>query len=774
MPRQLKSLLLVVVGAITLIGFLGFLLWATLENTRRVGRIVNDLASAWDVQLQREKARQEVISLRIGNELNAFFWNDLLKGLGVVVPSFGALLGALFALNRYLGEREKERLDRAAADLKVTLGYLASDKPRERLVGLAGLPRFFREDQADYHLQAVSNLVSAARLEQRRDGDEEVKRGISFAVEQAVRILPDAIIPQISWQGVKLRGVNFSAPKRRRDLSGMDLRDFDIEGAVFSRCDLSNANMENAKLKGAKLDGTDLRGAYLRFADLAGASLVDADLRGAVLHAIGVEGLDLKGARLEGASFDPDEIPWERIENWREAKFDEGLLDRLIERYGPAPSDARVLMLMWEIPPLVAGGTWTACYHLVKNLRLRGTDVTVVVPWDSEHVRVNPFGSDVTVVPLGIVPPRVAVSSYGAAGFEAWSPYGSSYSWLARPAGAFSPYGGVPYSPYGEWSNPYASISAYGYIDDVGLASPGASTLLRLTEELRRRLLQFVRPEGFDVIHAHDWVTFGAADALARRHRKPWVAHFHSTEFDRRPSRPDYIIAPIEAQGAQANRVVVPSEATAQRVVTSYQVDRSKVVIVPNPLSRAHISPLEMGRFERKQVVFLGRLSAQKGPDLFVAVAEKLRQRRPEVRFVMYGDGEERQRLEGRSWIVEVRRAIEWDRRGEAFAGASAVLVPSRSEPFGMVILEAMQHRVPVLYPNTAGAAEVLKSGITVRTGDIDDMAARLEQVLNDWRTWEETVESQSREIAEYPDRGYERQLIDLWLALRAAPAPTP
>jgi glycosyltransferase involved in cell wall biosynthesis len=58
---------------------------------------------------------------------------------------------------------------------------------------------------------------------------------------------------------------------------------------------------------------------------------------------------------------------------------------------------------------------------------------------------------------------------------------------------------------------------------------------------------------------------------------------------------------------------------------------------------------------------------------------------------------------------------VGWDKRGEAFRGASAMVVPSRSEPFGMVILEAMQYRVPVIYPIypiDSGAAEVLENGI--------------------------------------------------------------
>jgi hypothetical protein len=115
---------------------------------------------------------------------------------------------------------------------------------------------------------------------------------------------------------------------------------------------------------------------------------------------------------------------------------------------------------MWETPPLIAGGTWTACYHLVRNLRRRGAHVTVVVPWDRSIILRNPFGSEVPMVVLGIVPPDDTGSAYGeatpawspygrgqaAAGYGSWSPYGGSGTRLWSVYGGIG--GGAPYSPY--------------------------------------------------------------------------------------------------------------------------------------------------------------------------------------------------------------------------------------------------------------------------------------------------------------------------------------
>src|SRR6201999_3708049 len=102
----------------------------------------------------------------------------------------------------------------------------------------------------------------------------------------------------------------------------------------------------------------------------------------------------------------------------------------------------------------------------------------------------------------------------------------------------------------------------------------------------------------------------------------------------------------------------------------------------------------DMGRFETRRVVFLGRLSAQKGLDRFGAIARAVRAELPWARFEVFGDGEDR----GQTvvWGLDYRGPLPWIRRGEAFAGATVAVVPSRAEPFGMVVLEALQHRTPV------------------------------------------------------------------------------
>jgi glycosyltransferase involved in cell wall biosynthesis len=168
-----------------------------------------------------------------------------------------------------------------------------------------------------------------------------------------------------------------------------------------------------------------------------------------------------------------------------------------------------------------------------------------------------------------------------------------------------------------------------------------------------------------------------------------------------------------------------------------------------------------MGRFESKRVIFLGRLSKQKGVDRFCDVARIVRERLPEGSFDVFGDGEEREALAVHG--INAHGPLGWDERGLAFLGASTIIVPSRAEPFGMVVLEAMQHRVPVIYPEDSGAAEVLQSGIKVRSGDISAISEQVERLLRSLEVWETTVRAAAREIEEYPARNYEDRIISVW-----------
>jgi len=429
---------------------------------------------------------------------------------------------------------------------------------------------------------------------------------------------------------------------------------------------------------------------------------------------------------------------------------------------------------LWEIPPMVAGGTWTACYHLVRNLRRRGADVTVVVPWARKDIIMDPlpFGMEVPVVTLDIEVPIEAVGGsdwspyrqaavpapYARPSYTGWSPYGGGALWSGYTTPVFGPYGGRQGAYGGSYGSPYgSSYSPYG------AGSLSGSVLYGLIGYFRQRLRDYVASRPVDLIHAHDWVTFDAARAAAEHLRIPWIAHFHSTEADRQPGSADPLVARIE-QGAvdSAARIVAVSDMTRRTISAAYDPSgRRQIDVVPNGLSEG-IAPIsEMGRFETHRVVFLGRLSRQKGVDRFCQVAEIVRRSGFIADFVAYGDGPDRHLLAQHG--IDARGALGWDKRGTAFRGASALLVPSRAEPFGMVVLEAMQRRVPVIYPAESGAAEVLESGTKVAEGDVKAMAAAVTSLLGDLGTWERAATAAEREIAQFADKHSEDQLIAVW-----------
>lgn len=731
-PVRRRISWLVSIGAVLI---LAVHVLVTLEDTRRVAGIVQQIANVDSTQLSHERTRGEIVKLQAELEVRRFFWRSLLTGLLPLVSALVALATAWIGLRKYFDAREKARLDRAAAELRIALEKIASNEPRQRTIGVLGLQHFLTPDKVDYHLRAFSALLAAARQE----GDPEVLRTLRIAAEVAISSVDPSVFRSVSWRWVHLPGVNLS----KADLHGVDLRDTKLEDADLTECNLRGARLMNATLLGARLERAQLEDADLTYADLAGASLHRAVLSRARFGHVKVQNTDLDGCDLRGALFDLDEFPWTVTKGWRRALLKQSDHETLIGKHGPEPGGIRVLMLVWEFPPLVAGGTWTACYHFVRRLRQIGVDITVMVPWEESAIEREAFGNDVRVISAGIAPPWNDASA--PSGF---SPYAQAWSLYGR-------IGATPFGPYGS----YASLLNHG-----GQRNQTHGTvLLRLVEQFKLRLPRLMTTDSFDIIHAHDWVTFPAAQALAATHNTPWVAHLHSTEVDRRHDSQDAVIVGIEKDAIDsATAVVVPSRVTEFVLRSSYGILPTRTTVAPNVLSSVAVAPAEMGRFETKRVVFTGRLTAQKGIDRFIDVAASVRKQLPTASFIVFGTGEDAPRYMGSS-VAEFRGPLDWSERGQAYRGASVIVVPSRSEPFGMVILEAMLYRVPVVYTRDAGAAEVVAAGIAVDAGDVAAIAEVVRRLLTDGTYWENIVVEQTRMLTAFLETRAEEALVTLW-----------
>ena len=237
----------------------------------------------------------------------------------------------------------------------------------------------------------------------------------------------------------------------------------------------------------------------------------------------------------------------------------------------------------------------------------------------------------------------------------------------------------------------------------------------------------------FDVVHAHDWMTFPAAQAVAEALGIPFVAHVHSTEYDRADPEADEEIVAVEAAGlAAATRVVAVSEYTAGMLASRYGVPREKMIVIHNAIEPDNRltpdRPVRIGAGE-KVVLFLGRLTRQKGPEFFVRAASKVIEVEPMVRFVMAGSGEQATTIrqlvrslgiDGHFLFTGFLRNSDVD---AMYRAADVFVMPSVSEPFGLVTLEAMDREVPTIISKQSGAAGVLENALKVDFWDTDELA---------------------------------------------------
>ncbi len=255
-----------------------------------------------------------------------------------------------------------------------------------------------------------------------------------------------------------------------------------------------------------------------------------------------------------------------------------------------------------------------------------------------------------------------------------------------------------------------------------------------------RRCERLAERARFDVIHAHDWMTFPAARRLAVRTGRPMVAHVHATEFDRSGTYVNQRVYDIERAGMHAADVVIAvSQRTRRILIERYDVPAEKVRVVHNGTepSTAALPPRSPRR--EKIVLFLGRLTMQKGPGYFVRAAARVLERMDNVKFIVAGWGDLAPRM-----IEEVAsrglghkilftgflRGADVDR---AFREADVYVMPSVSEPFGLTALEAIRNGTPVIVSKTSGVAEVLPGGaLTVDCWDVQRMAQQIMEVLED------------------------------------------
>ncbi len=387
----------------------------------------------------------------------------------------------------------------------------------------------------------------------------------------------------------------------------------------------------------------------------------------------------------------------------------------------------RVLMFGWEFPPHIAGGLGTACQGMTHGLLHQGVDVTFVLPklfGGEEGDTMRMLSAEDVGFSLQETEIEHLVSHLRVVGVDSFlHPYMNVESVLSSHL--------VPQGvnlSIEHWSQRHFTFSgSYGasLLEEVGRYALVASSIA-------------VR-ESFDIIHAHDWLTYLAGIAAKRISGKPLVVHLHATEFDRSGENVNQLVYNIERAGMQAaDRVIAVSHRTREIAIQRYGIAPERVVTVHNAVdfSSSDVRSIQPP-YPEKIVTFLGRVTFQKGPEYFVEAAYKVLQKCADVRFVMAGSGDMLNRMIRR--VASLGIATHFHFAGFLKGGdvdrmyqmSHVYVMPSVSEPFGITPLEAMRNGVPVIISKQSGVAEVLKYALKVDFWDVDAMANAIYGLLH-------------------------------------------
>ena len=383
----------------------------------------------------------------------------------------------------------------------------------------------------------------------------------------------------------------------------------------------------------------------------------------------------------------------------------------------------RVLMFGWEFPPHIAGGLGTACYGIVKGLAYNGVQTLFVMPSASG----DEDQSAARIISASDVP----VESVGSTVDEFLDKVK-----FVRIGSNMIPY--VDPEEFHEMVESERRLQSENLTKCIG-------TKFRFSGRYGSNLMEEVahyamvggtiameHKDEFDIIHAHDWLTYLAGIAAKELTGKPLVVHVHATSFDRgTEDQIDSRVYDIEKRGMMAaDKVIAVSALTRNIVINKYGIDPEKVVTVHNAVDFSGRENVKVERGVRDKVVtFLGRITFQKGPEYFIEAAAKVLKRTKGVRFVMAGSGDMMNRcirhvaklgISDRFHFTGFLRGAEVQKM---FAMSDVYIMPSVSEPFGISPLEAMCSNVPAIISNQSGAAEVLKYAFKVDFWDVDAMA---------------------------------------------------
>jgi len=369
-------------------------------------------------------------------------------------------------------------------------------------------------------------------------------------------------------------------------------------------------------------------------------------------------------------------------------------------------------MFGWEFPPYSSGGLGTACYGLTKGMSSKEIGITFVMPGshnseNSGNLRILTTGNMKTIKVKSLIKPYLSSSEYLA-------------------------------------GNKKRKSGIYG------------STLLEEVSRFAEVAEDIAKKEEFDVIHAHDWMTFRAGINAKKVSGKPLIVHVHATDFDRTGGNPNRGVYKIEKAGMHyADKIIAVSNYTKNIITKNYGIPPEKVDVVYNAIFASDKVP-EKVRQPQKTVLFLGRVTLQKGPDYFVYASKKVLELEPNTRFIIAGSGDmlpsviEKSAELGIADKISFTGFLEGDEVNRMYAMSDLYVMPSVSEPFGIAPLEAMNRNTPVIISKQSGVSEVVKHCLKVDFWDVNSLASKIVSVLRHRELQDSLAENGFNEVKKF------------------------
>ncbi len=377
-------------------------------------------------------------------------------------------------------------------------------------------------------------------------------------------------------------------------------------------------------------------------------------------------------------------------------------------------------MLSWEFPPEIVGGLGVVVYELSKNLLEKGIDVKVVLP-------INPKNND-----------------------EIFK--GKIISLFEK---------GVSFGVY----------DSLKYMKETRALSRDLS-MFEFVREYTKKCVERCKGMDFDIIHAHDWITFPAGLELKRITCKPLILHVHSTEFDRAGGERgnEYVHEIERVSFLNCDKIIAVSNLVKERIVKGYGIEENKIAVVHNAIDFNVKVPQKTQSKPHKVVMYVGRLSWMKGVDFFLKAAKIVLDNYKNVRFVIVGKGEMMEDLINESIKLGIADKVSFEgyvNREEVikryYPYADVLVVPSRSEPFGLIALEAAHCSLPVVISKQSGVSEVLSHALKVDYWNIEEMAEKIVSLLKYEALNKEIRKNTNKEVKEITWQRKAKEVIDIY-----------